>query len=165
MLDAISKPQPHADAAATTLRQALAAPHAQLRDAIAATASAVTKLRAQPDIVLLMSAVDSLSLCAKALAKAAAEMHESADAALVASMESTGCTAFATAFHTTRLREGIASVDILDSSAVPAAFLVEREPIPDKRAIAKALKNGDADRINWAVLRAGKPHIQRKPNS
>ena len=154
----------HGDAAASTLRQALAAPHAQLRDAVAATASAVTQLRAQTDIVLLMNAVDSLSLCAEALAKAAAALHESADAALVASMESTGCTAFATAFHTTSLREGVASVDILDSRAVPAAFMVEREAIPDKRAIGKALKNGAAGSINWARLLPGKPHLQRKPN-
>jgi hypothetical protein len=110
----------------------------------------------------MMAATDELSLAAEALAEAAKALHESADAALVASMGETGCTGFASEFHTTSLRAGIPSVDIIDSSAVPAAFMVERPPIPDKRTIAKALKNGTT--INWAKLSPGKPGLTRRSN-
>lgn len=149
--------------ATDTLRTAAMVDYPMLKDRVAETAKAVTKLREQTDLVLLMAAVDGLSLAAEALATAAKAFHESADAALVASMSSTGCTGFATEFHTTSLREGSTSVEILDSSAVPAAFMTNPQPIPDKRAIAKALKSNGA--VNWARLSPGRPGLTRRANT
>ena len=149
--------------ATKALRCAAMAEYQPLKDRVADTAKAVTKLREMTDIVLLMGAVDEVSLAAEALAKAAAAFHEAADAALVASMKDTGCYGFASEFHTTSLREGSTSVEILDSTAVPAVFMVHREPIPDKRAIAKALKGNGA--VNWARLTTGKPGLTRRPNT
>jgi hypothetical protein len=149
--------------ASEALRAAALAEYARLKDSVGDTARAVTRLRETTDLVLLMAAVDAFSLATEALAAAARALHESADAALVAAMSDTGCTGFATEFHTTSLRNGIPSVEILDSAAVPAAFLVEREPIPDKRAIAKALKaNGS---VNWARLNPGRPGLTRRSNA
>ena len=146
--------------ATEALRAAAMVDYQCLKDRVADTAKAVTELRKHTDIVLLMRAVDDLSLAAEALAKAAVALHESADAALIASMSDTGCTGFATAFHTTSLREGIPSVEIIDRSAVPEAFLSTPQPQPDKRAIAKALKlNGS---VNWARLNPGKPGLTRR---
>ena len=153
----------HADAATAALRGAIAAPHAQLREAVAATASAVTQIRAQTDIVLLMSAVDSLSLCAEALAKAAAALHEQADAALTTAMSETGCTGFATASHTVSLVNGVPRVNIIDSAAVPSEMMTVQQPAPDKRKIAALLKSNPA--VNWARLLPGRPHLQRRTRS
>jgi hypothetical protein len=153
----------YAAAASETLRTAAMAQYEPLKRAVAETAKAVTRLREQTDIVLMMGAADDLSLAAEALATTAKAFHEAADAALVAAMESSGCTGFATQFRTTSLREGTPSVDIIDSAAIPAAFMVERPPIPDKRAIAKALRANGA--VNWARLTTGKPGLTRRSNA
>jgi Siphovirus Gp157 len=142
------------------LRTAAMAEYKTLKDRVAETAKAVIKLREQLDIVLLMAAVDDLSLAAEALAAAAKAVHESADAALTQTMRDTGCTGFATPYHTTSLREGTPSVEILDTAAVPAVFMTTPSPQPDKRAIAKALKANGA--VNWARLNPGKPGLTRR---
>lgn len=152
----------YAAEATETLRAAAMVDYAALKDRVADTAKAVTKLREVTDLVLLFAAVDDLSLCAEALAASAKALHESADAALTQTMSETGCTGFASQFHTTSLREGTPSVEILDAAAVPSTFMTQREPIPDKRAIARALKSNGA--VNWARLNPGKPCLSRRSN-
>ena len=148
--------------ASDTLRAAAMERYPALKESVAATAVAVTRLREQTDLVLLMAAVDALSMSADALAAAAKALHESADAALTQAMSDTGCTGFATEFHTTSLRSGSTSVEILDAAAVPAALMTNPQPTPDKRLIAKALKLNGA--VNWARFIPGKPGLTRRAN-
>lgn len=146
--------------ASEELRAAAMQHYAALRDRVGHMAAAVAEVRKQTDIVLLLTAIDDYSMAAKDLAEAAKVLHESADEAMVATMTDTGCTAFATAYHTTSLREGVPSVDITDRAAVPAAFLTKSVPIPDKRLIAQVLKTNGA--TNWARLIPGKPGLMRR---
>lgn len=149
---------------ADTLRAAAMAEYDALKARVADTAKAVLRLREQTDIVLLMGAVDELSLAADALATAAKAFHEAADAALVSAMTESGCHGFANQFHTTSLRDGVPSVEITDTAAVPAIYMVERPAIPDKRLIAKMLRSNGAS-ANWARLVNGKPGLTRRSNA
>jgi hypothetical protein len=147
--------------AATALRAAALASYDALRDRVADTAKAVIRLREVDDLVAVMQAVNAVSLAADALAEAAKGLHESADAALVKSMESTGGTQFRTDSHVVSLRQNPPRVEITDPKAVPEAFLTTPKPQPDRALIRDALRNGSVT-INWATLAEGSLGLQRK---
>lgn len=149
--------------ATETLRAAAMAEYDPLRSAVGRAAKAVTKVREQTDIVLLMAAVADLTFAIESVAQTAERLQKSASAALATAMDTTGCTAFAMEHHTISLRQNAASVEILDPSAVPEEYMTKPAPQPDKAKIRAALKaNGTA--INWAVLRPGGIGLQRKAN-
>lgn len=152
--------RPHERAATTTLREAALLRYAPLREAVAMAAQAVTRLRQQgDDIVLVMANANVLSLAAEALAAAAKDLHESADAALVKAMEETGCTSIFSASLNVSLVQGAAGVDVTDRKAVPEEFWTTPEPRPDVARIRAHLKaRGET---NWARLLPGKPHLRR----
>lgn len=154
----------HADTIAATLRTEAMRDYDPLKARVAEMAKAVLRLREQTDIVLLMGAVDELSLAAEALAIAAKAFHEAADAALVSAMTESGCYGFANQFHTTSLRDGVPSVEIIDAAAVPSTFMTTPKPQPDKRMIAKALKSNGTT-ANWARLIPGRPGLSRRANA
>lgn len=151
----------HADAASAALRQALAASHSPLRDAVASYRTAAAGLTPDADLVVMMKAANAVSLAAEALAAAATEMHKAVDAALVASMSETGGTQFRTDAHLVSLCNGAPSVEI--TGEVPETFLTTPSPRPDRNAIRAALKAGRE--CNWAHLLPGNPYIQRRANS
>lgn len=149
---------------ADTLRAAAMAEYDALKARVADTAKAVLRMREVTDIVQLFAAVDELSLAAEALATAAKVFHEHADAALVSAMSESGCYGFASQFHTTSLRDGVPSVEIIDAAAVPSTFMTTPKPQPDKRMIAKALKSNGTT-ANWARLIPGRPGLSRRANA
>jgi hypothetical protein len=69
-MNAITKPQTHADAAAATLRQALAASHAPLRDAVATYRTAIAALTPDADLLDALRAAGNIALAAEAIATA-----------------------------------------------------------------------------------------------
>lgn len=152
--------RPHERAATTTLREAALTRYAPLRETVAHAASAVTGLREKgDDIVVTMAKVNVLSLAAEALAAAAKDLHEAADAALAKAMEETGAYSIFSANLNVSLVQGAAAVDITDRKAVPPELWTTPEPRPDLAKIRAHLKANPS--TNWARLLPGKPHLRR----
>jgi hypothetical protein len=141
-MNAITKPQPHADAAATALRQALAAANAPLREAVAGYRSAYAALAPDADLLVIMRAVGELALAAADIAAAAKQVETTARNALAQTMSETGCPAVVLEHHTVHLGTKPASVDIEDTAAIPAELMRVPAPAPDKVAIGKLLRAG-----------------------
>jgi hypothetical protein len=130
----------HADAAAATLRQALAAFHAQLRDAVAAYRAAAAALAPAADLLDVLRAAGSIVLAAEAITAASKNAEAAARTALASAMAETGCPAVALASHTVHLGTKAARVDIENESAIPAELM--RTPAPDRVAIGRLLRAG-----------------------
>jgi hypothetical protein len=69
-MNAITKPQTHAAAAVTALRQALAASHAPLREAVGAYRTATAALTPDADLLEVLRAAAGIVLAAEAIAAA-----------------------------------------------------------------------------------------------
>lgn len=162
MTDTDTLVRPHEKAATTSLREAALLRYEPLRQAVANAAHAVHELRMKgDDIVVVMAKCNVLSLAAEALAVAAKDLHESADAALVRAMGETGAYSIFSAGFNVSLRNGPPSVDVTDRSAVPPEFWVQPEPRPDAAKIRAYLK-AHPEGCNWARLIEGKPGLQRR---
>jgi hypothetical protein len=122
-MNAITRPQPHAAAAAAGLRDALTASNAQLRDAVTAYRSAWATLTVSTDLVDAMRAVGELTLAAEAITAAAKHVEATARTALANCMSDTGCPAVALADHTVHLGTKAERVDIEDEQAIPAELM------------------------------------------
>lgn len=146
--------------AANALRTASLASYPALRDRVGEAARAVIALREVDDIVLVLGAVNALSLAAEALAGAAEELHRAADRALVQAMEATGCHTIAHAGMTVGLRQNAPSVEITDEAAVPPEYQTTPAPRPDRAKIRCALKAGT--NLNWASLQPGSVSLTRR---
>jgi Siphovirus Gp157 len=143
-MNVIAKPQSHADAAATTLRRALAASHAPLREAVASYRTAYAGLTAGVDLLDVLRAVGGLVLAAEAIVAASKQVETTARDALASCMAETGCPAVALGSHTVHLSTKPARVDIADEQAIPPELLRQPPPAPDKVAIGKLLRAGAA---------------------
>lgn len=152
--------RPHETRASATLREAALTRYAPLRETVAHAAQAVTGLREKgDDIVVTMAKVNVLSLAAEALAAAAKDLHEAADAALARAMEETGCHSIFSANLNVSLVQGAAAVEVTDRKALPPELWTTPEPRPDVAKIRAHLKAHPA--TNWARLLPGKPHLRR----
>jgi hypothetical protein len=143
-VNAIAKPQSHADAAAATLRQALAASHAPLREAVASYRAAYAGLTADADLLDMLRAAGGLVLAAEALVAASKQVEATARAALTSCMVETGCPAVSLDSHTVHLSTKPSRVDIEDEQAIPPELMRTPPPAPDKVAIGKLLRAGAA---------------------
>jgi hypothetical protein len=132
----------HADAAAATLRQALAASHGPLRDAVSTYRTAAAALTPGADLLDVLRAAGNIVLAAEAIAAASKQAETAARAALANAMVETGCPAVALASHIVHLGTKSARVDIEDESAIPAELMRTPAPAPDKVAIGKLLHAG-----------------------
>jgi hypothetical protein len=141
-MNAITKPQSHADAAATALRQALAASHAQLRDAVASYRTACAALAPDTDLLDALPAAGNIVLAAEAITAASKQAEATARTALAQAMSETGCPAVALVNHVVHLGTKPARVDIEDESAIPAELMRTPPPAPDKVAIGRLLRAG-----------------------
>jgi hypothetical protein len=130
----------HASAAAITLRQALAAAHGPLRDAVAAYRAASAAFSPDADLLVALRAAGSIVIAAESIAEAAKQAEAAARAALAQAMSETGCPAVALANHVVHLSTKPARVDIEDESAIPATLM--RQPMPDRVAIGRLLRTG-----------------------
>jgi hypothetical protein len=141
-MNAITKPQSHADTAATALRQALAASHAQLREAVAGYRTAYAGLAPDADLLDTLRAAGAIVLAAEAIAAASKQVEATARAALAQAMCETGCPAVALARHVVHLGTKPDRVDIEDATAIPTELMRQPAPAPDKAAISRLLRAG-----------------------
>lgn len=141
-MNAITKLQSHADAAAAMLRQALAASHAPLRDAVASYRAATSDLTTGADLLDVLKGAASIVLAAEAIVSASKQAEAAARVALASCMAETGCPAVALDSHVVHLGTKPARVDIEDESAIPTELMRSPAPAPDKVAIAKLLRAG-----------------------
>jgi hypothetical protein len=141
-MNAIAKPQSHADAAATALRHAIAAAHAPLREAVARYRTAYAGLASDADLLDVLRAAGGLVLAAEAIVAASKQVEATARAALASCMAETGCPAVALDSHTVHLSTKPSHVDIEDERAIPPELMRTPPPAPDKVAIGKLLRAG-----------------------
>jgi hypothetical protein len=143
-VNAITKPQTHADAAAAVLRRALAAANAPLRDGVSAYRAAYAGLSASTDLLEVMRAAASLVLAAESIVAASKQAEATARSALASCMAETGCPSVALTDHVVHLSTKPDRVDIEDERAIPAELMRQPPLVPDKVAIGKRLRAGAA---------------------
>lgn len=124
--------------------------------AVAGVTNAISSLRVAQDLLDVIRAVDQLSLAMEALEQTAGIAHKAADAALLKALVEAGAPTMRVNGHLLGTRTNAPSIDIEDPAAVPAAYLIARDPIPDRPKI-RALLNASASSVNWA--RFGVPTV------
>jgi hypothetical protein len=135
--------QPHADAAVTALRQALAASHAPLRVAVAAYRSACADLAPATDLLDVLRAAGSIVLAAEAIADAAKQAEAAARAALAQALTDTGACSIRSSTHIFSASPGRQSVTVTSADDVPPHLFHQPAPSPDKAKILRLLKAGE----------------------
>ena len=115
----------------------------------------------EADILATMQAAVTLIVELEDQAQAAEAAAKRARLALRDALEGTTGTVRA-GIHTASIRAGSASVIVTDESAIPAEYMRQPPPQPDKAALARALKNGAS--IPGAVLRNGEPGLTIRVN-
>lgn len=122
---------------------------------------AAADLMLESDIIASMQAAVTLIVELEDQAQAAEAAAKRARLALRDALEGTTGTVRA-GIHTASIRAGSASVIVTDESAIPAEYMRQPPPAPDKAALARALKNGA--QIPGAVLRNGEPGLTIRVN-
>ena len=115
----------------------------------------------EADILATMQAAVTLIVELEDQAQAAEAAAKRARLALRDALEGTTGTVRA-GIHTASIRAGSASVIVTDESAIPAEYMRQPPPAPDKAALARALKGGA--QIPGAVLRNGEPGLTIRVN-
>ena len=131
-------------ATALALRQAIAATHDPLRDAVSAYRAAWAELTPDADLLEMLRAAANCALAAEAIVAAGKQLETTARAAMATCMSDTGCPAVALAGHVVHLSTMPDRVDIEDEQAIPPDLLRHPPPAPDKVAIGKLLRAGAA---------------------
>jgi hypothetical protein len=116
----------------------------------------------EEDILSTMQAAVTLIVELEDEAQAAEAAAKRARLALRDALEGTAGSVRA-GIHTASVRAGFASVIVTDEGAIPAEYMRQPPPQPDKAAIAKALKAGE--QIPGAVLRNGEPSLTIRINN
>jgi hypothetical protein len=141
-MNAITKPQPHADAASGALREALAAANAPLRQAVQCYRSAAAELAASADLVDTMRAVGELVIASEAIVSASKHVEATAGATLAQTLMDTGACSVRTSSHIFSASPGRQSVTITSAADVPDHLLHQPPPSPDRVKILRLLKAG-----------------------
>jgi hypothetical protein len=142
-MNAISKPQSHADTAAATLRLALSAGHATLRDAVTTYRAAAAALSPDADLLDVLRAAGSIVLAAEAIATAGKQAEATARAALAQALMDTGACSIRSSTHIFSASPGRQSVTVTSAADVPPHLLHQPPPSPDKAKILRLLKAGE----------------------
>jgi hypothetical protein len=132
----------HADAAAAALRTAISAAHAPLRDAVAAYRAASAALTPDADLLEILRAAGGIVLAAEAIVAAGKQVEATARTALASTLMDTGACSIRGSTHTFSASAGRQSVNITRAADVPAEFLRQPPPAPDKVRILPLLKAG-----------------------
>ena len=143
-MNAIAKPQSHADAAATALRNALAAANAPLREAVTTYRTAWAELTADTDLL------DDTARRGRSRAgrrgdrrrQQAGRSHRART--LAQALLDTGACSIRSATHTFSASPGRQSVTVTSAADVPAHLLQQPPPSPDKAKILRLLKAGES---------------------
>jgi hypothetical protein len=142
-VNAIAKPQSHADAAATALRDALAAANAPLREAVTTYRTAWAALTPDADLLEILRAAGGLALAAEAIVAAGKQVEATARSTLAQTLMDTGACSIRSATHTFSASPGRPSVTVTSAAEVPAHLLQQPPPSPDKAKILRLLKAGE----------------------
>jgi Siphovirus Gp157 len=142
-VNVIAKPQSHADTAAAALRQALAAAHAPLREAVASYRTAYAGLAPNADLLDMLRAAGGLVLAAEAIVAASKQVEATARTTLAQTLMDTGACSIRSATHTFSASPGRQFVTITSAADVPAHLLHQPPPGPDKTKILRLLKAGE----------------------
>ena len=132
----------HATAAAASLRDAIAAAKAPLRDGINAYRNAHAALIASDDLLDVLRAAGELVLAAESIVAASKHVEATARSSLASCMAETGCPAVTLPHHVVHLGTKPDRVDIEDETAIPPELMRRPEPAPDRVAIGKLLRAG-----------------------
>ena len=132
----------HAASERDSIHKALKASYAQIHSAGKAYAAAYQQAVDRADLVEAMGSMVEAILAAEQLQKAAAEAVKATRATLAASMADTGATQIATAHHLAYLARKPAVLVIDDSKEIPAEFLIQPPPVPDRKRIHEAIDAG-----------------------
>lgn len=109
------------------------------------------------DVLSALKASGNLLLACEAMAEMGNATCKALRAAMAEVMADTGATAVDLPHHRVSLVDGKASVVITDEAAIPAQFMEQPPPKPNKDAIAAALKAGP---VPGAMLSNGGQHIR-----
>ena len=142
-MNAITAPPTFATAAATALRNALAASHAPLREADASYRTAYAGLAPDADLLDVLRATGGLVLAAEAIVAASKQVEATARSTLAQTLMDTGAYSIRSATHTFSASPGRQSVTITSAADVPAHLLHQPPPSPDKTKILRLLKAGE----------------------
>ena len=142
-MNVIAKPQSHADAAATVLRNALAAANAPLREAVTAYRTTWSELTADTDLLDALRAAGGLVLAAEAIVAASKQLEATARSTLAQTLLDTGACSIRSATHTFSASPGRQSVTVTSAADVPPHLLQQPPPSPDKAKILRLLKAGE----------------------
>lgn len=122
------------------LLAALTADRAAIAAAITGLRAADQGLRSASDLTDALAAGAEFLLALEALAETATGAARAAREALASTMWETGATGFRTAHHSVSVAEPRRSVVV--TGDVPAEFMRQPPPAPDKHALHKALSAG-----------------------
>jgi hypothetical protein len=141
-MNAITRPQPYADAAANSLRDALAASNSELRDGVAAYRTAWSALTASTDLLDALRAAGSLVLAAEAIVSASKNAEAAARTALAQTLMETGACSIRSDTHIFSASPARQSVSVTSAANVPAHLLHQPPAQPDRAKIMRLLKTG-----------------------
>lgn len=111
---------------------------------MAAYRAAHVRLTPEADLLDALRAAGGMVLAAEAIVAAAKQVETNARATLAHAMAETGCPAVALASHVVHLSTKPDRVEIENEQAIPAEFMRQPPPAPDKVAIGKLLRAGAA---------------------
>ncbi len=127
-----------------------------------AARDAAADVMLETDLIACASSVVSLIIALEDARDAADALARQAREALTETLEATTGRVKA-GIHTASTSNGRQSVAITDDAAIPAEYLRQPPPQPDKAAILAALKEGRA--VPGAVLRNGAPVLTIRVNN
>jgi hypothetical protein len=141
-VNAITKPQPHADAAAASLRDAIRPAHRALAQAVQQYRSAYAGLAPDADLLDVMKAVGELVIASEAIVAAAKHAESVARSSLAQALMDSGACSVRTSTHIFSASPGRQSVTITSAADVPDHLLHQPPPSPDRVKILRLLKAG-----------------------
>jgi hypothetical protein len=133
-----------AAAAREAVRKALKQTYTQVYNAGRNYANAYQQAVTRDDLVDAMGSMVEAILAAEQLQKAAVDAVKTARATLAAQMLETGATQIASGHHLAHLSRRPAALVIDDPKELPAEYLMQPPPIPDRKRIHDAIDAGQS---------------------
>jgi hypothetical protein len=154
----MTRPTDAIDRALAALRNAVANSTDELVTAAEKMFHAAFEVDLATDAEDMMRAALRVILAAEVVSRVAADVIAETRAALVPAIEETGAPSIRIATHHAIVATSPPAVRVTDLDALPDQFWRQPEPIPDKLAIARALKAGEA--VPGATLSNPQPPLR-----
>ncbi|MCK8788123.1 siphovirus Gp157 family protein [Roseomonas sp. NAR14] len=143
------------------LRAAGEAAYDATTDATRALRGAALGLGDETALLAGMRTVAEMVLAMEALEDAASAHATRLREALLHALDESNGVGVETAHHRVVKADGPAGVHITDPALIPADLMRRPEPVPDKKAIERRLRAGEA--VPGAALRNGRPYLRYHP--